>query len=129
MPPPPQTILIAEDELLVREAARMGLEDANYTVLLASNGDEALDIFVDQYENIDLVLLDVQMPGMNGDEALKQMQFIDPKVKVLFITGVIIDWEELGVVGIIQKPYAASELLRRVQEELGDSPQSLYART
>ncbi len=119
MSPTTKTILIAEDELLVREAARMGLEDANYTVLLASNGEEALEIFVHHYENIDLVLLDVQMPGMNGDEALSQMQFIDPAVKVMFVTGVIIDWEELGVTGIIQKPYATGELLRRVRELIG----------
>jgi len=111
-----KTILIAEDELLVREAARMALEDENYTVLLADNGDEAIEIFVDQYENIDLVLLDVQMPGMNGDDALEQMQFIDPDVTVIFVTGVIIDWEELGVAGIIQKPYGTDELLRRVRE-------------
>ncbi|MFT5089406.1 MAG: DNA-binding response OmpR family regulator [Planctomycetota bacterium] len=108
-------ILFAEDELLVREAARMALEDENYTVLLADNGDEAIGIFVDRYEDIDLVLLDVQMPGMNGDEALKQMQFIDPAVNVIFVTGVIIDWEELGVAGIIQKPYGTGELLRRVK--------------
>lgn len=124
MPQTSKTILLAEDELLVREAARMGLEDANYTVLLASNGDETLEIFVEQYENIDLVLLDVQMPGMNGDEALGQMQFIDPEVKVMFVTGVIIDWEELGVARIIQKPYASGELLRRVEELLADSQHS-----
>lgn len=109
-------ILLAEDELLVREAARMTLEDDNYTVLLADNGGEALEIFVDRYEEIDLVLLDVQMPGMNGDDALEQMQFIDPDVKVIFVTGVIIDWQELGVAGIIQKPYGSEELLRRVRE-------------
>ena len=86
-------ILLAEDELLVREAARMTLEDDNYTVLLADNGGEAIEIFVDRYEEIDLVLLDVQMPGMNGDYALEQMQFIDPDVKVIFVTGVIIDWQ------------------------------------
>lgn len=109
-------ILLAEDELLVREAARMTLEDDNYTVLLADNGGEAIEIFVDRYEEIDLVLLDVQMPGMNGDDALEQMQFIDPDVKVIFVTGVIIDWQELGVAGIIQKPYGSEELLRRVRE-------------
>lgn len=96
MPQTSKTILLAEDELLVREAARMGLEDANYTVLLASNGDEALG----------------------------QMQFIDPEVKVMFVTGVIIDWEELGVARIIQKPYASGELLRRVEELLADSQHS-----
>ena len=109
-------ILLAEDELLVREAARMTLEDDNYTVLLADNGGEAIEIFVDRYEEIDLVLLDVQMPCMNGDDALEQMQFIDPDVKVIFVTGVIIDWQELGVAGIIQKPYGSEELLRRVRE-------------
>ncbi|MFT7691429.1 MAG: DNA-binding response OmpR family regulator [Candidatus Latescibacterota bacterium] len=117
-------ILFAEDELLVREAARMALEDENYTVLLADNGDEAIGIFVDRYEDIDLVLLDVQMPGMNGDEALKQMQFIDPAVNVIFVTGVIIDWEELGVAGIIQKPYGTGELLRRVKGILTPPPTS-----
>lgn len=115
-------ILLAEDELLVREAARMALEDEHYTVLLADNGDEAIEIFVERYEEIDLILLDVQMPGMNGDDALEQMQFIDPNVKVIFVTGVLIDWEELGVAGIIQKPYDNNELLRRVREILALPP-------
>ena len=113
------TILIAEDELLTRMAARATLEDANYTVLEAGDGDKAVNIFFDHFQQIDLVLLDIQMPLLNGHEVLEKLRFVAPDVKVIFLTGVVMDWENLGVEGIIQKPYDSRVLLRKVQEVLG----------
>lgn len=113
------TILIAEDELLVSHAARLELEDAGYVVLDAADGDEAVEIFMDNYDEIDLVLLDMTMPLMNGDDALAQMRFIDPEIKVVLFTGIVVDWEELKVNGIIQKPFGTGEILSKVQELLG----------
>ena len=112
------TILIAEDELLTRMATRATLEDASYTVLEAGDGDEAVDVFFDNFAEIDLVVLDVQMPLLNGHEVLEKMRFVKPDVKVIFLTGVVMDWEDLGAEGIIQKPYDSRMMLRKVQEVL-----------
>ena len=109
------TILIAQDELLASHAAHLELEAAGYAVLDAADGDEAVEIFMDNYDRIDLVILDLTMPLMNGDDALVQMRFIDPEIKVVLVT----DWEELKVEGIIQKPFGSGEILSKVRELLG----------
>ncbi len=114
----PHTVLIVEDELLVREAISTVLEEESFKILLASNGDEAVEIFIEHYEEIDLVLLDMQMPGKNGDDALEEMQFIDPDIKVIFVTGVLVEWEALGAIGIIQKPFLVKEIVRTVRTAL-----------
>lgn len=59
------------------------------------------------------------MPLMNGDDALVQMRFIDPEIKVVLVTGIVADWEELKVEGIIQKPFGSGEILSKVRELLG----------
>ena len=74
---------------------------------------------MDNYDQIDLVLLDLTMPLMNGDDALVQMRFIDPEIKVVLVTGIVADWEELKVEGIIQKPFGSGEILSKVRELLG----------
>ncbi len=112
------TILIVEDELLVREAISTVLAEESFNILLASNGDEAVEIFIEHYEEIDLVLLDMQMPGKNGDDALEEMQFIDPDIKVIFVTGVLVEWEELGAIGVIQKPFLIREIITTVRKVL-----------
>ena len=61
------TILIAEDELLVSHAARLEFEDAGYTIMDAAEGDEAVEVFMNNYDQIDLVLLDMTMPVMNSE--------------------------------------------------------------
>lgn len=114
-----QTILIAEDEPLIRLSTRMVLEEANYTVFEAADGAEAVEVFFDHLGQIDLVLLDIQMPLLNGYDVLEKMRFVESDVKVLFLTAVVIDWENYDVEGIIQKPHDGRELLRKVREVLG----------
>ena len=113
------TILIAEDELLIRLAAQSVLEDAGHTVLEAGDGMRAVDLFYDHLSEIDLVLLDIQMPVLNGHEVLEKLRFVQQDIKVLFFTAVVMAWEEYGIDGIIQKPYSSHELLRKVEEVLG----------
>ena len=113
------TILLVEDEPLIRMAARAALEDAEYQVLEAGDGDEGVDVFFNHLGQIDLVLLDIQMPLLNGHEVLEKLRFVEPDVKVIFLTAVVIDWEDLGVAGIIQKPVDSRTLLRKVKAALG----------
>jgi len=113
-----QTILIVEDELLIKEFMIAVLKDEGYNVLETDCGDEAVQIFIDRYEDIDLVLLDMQMPDKNGAEVLEGLQFIDASVKAFFVSGVVVDWESLGAIGILQKPFQAKELAKAVRDIL-----------
>ena len=113
------TILLVEDEPLIRMAACAALEDADYQVLEAGDGNEGVDVFFDHLGQIDLVLLDIQMPLLNGYEVLEKLRFVEPDVKVIFLTAVVIDWEDWGVADIIQKPFDSRTLVRKVKEVLG----------
>ena len=86
------------------------LKDGN---LETDCGDEAVQIFIDRYEDINLVLLDMQMPDKNGAEVLS---FIDANVKAFFVSGVVVDWESLGAIGILQKPFQAKDLAKAVRD-------------
>ena len=55
---------------------------------------------------------------MNGDDALVQMRFVDPEIKVLLFTSIVVDWQELKVDGIIQKPFGSGEILDKVNKVL-----------
>ena len=55
---------------------------------------------------------------MNGDDALVQMRFVDPEIKVLLFTSIVVDWQELKVDGIIQKPFSSGEILDKVNKVL-----------
>ncbi len=82
-----ETILVAEDEVLIRDLLNDSLGDLGYRVLLAENGAEALAIFERDPDAIDLVILDVVMPKLSGPEALERMQAARRDVKALFISG------------------------------------------
>jgi CheY-like chemotaxis protein len=82
-----ETILVAEDEFLIRELLKDSLSDLGYTVLFAENGADAAEIFARDPSAIDLVILDVVMPKLSGPEALMSMQAVKPDVRALFISG------------------------------------------
>ena len=80
-----KTLLVVDDEESIRILYQAEFEDDGYRVLLAENGEEAVKIFWD--DKPDLVILDIQMPGMNGLEALRQMKSIDAAVPVILCTA------------------------------------------
>ena len=88
------------------------LEDEGYAVSETDCGDDAVGIFIECYEDIDPALLDMQISDMNGAEALELIQFIDAEVKAFFVSGVVVDWESLGVLGILQKPFQTIDLAK-----------------
>ena len=75
---------MADDDPLVREAAVITLEDAGYETIVATDGREAVELFRRSPKTIDLLLLDVAMPALNGHEAYREIAAIAPKVPVLF---------------------------------------------
>jgi signal transduction histidine kinase len=127
-----ETILVADDEETLQHLSRNILEGLGYTVLLAKNGEEVLDIYKANCERIDLLLLDVVMPRMGGIEAYKQIGELGTEVPIIFMTGYSFETiqsqfikqnelkKELTPV-VIQKPYTLDGLGRKVREVLDKS--------
>jgi PAS domain S-box-containing protein len=116
-------ILVAEDEDQVRTQVQRILERAGYTVLSAPNGVKAVEIFREHHARVDLVLLDVVMPELDGWQAFLQMEALAPGVKVLFTTGYAAsvlpsDFASYGA-RLISKPYKRERLLAEVRDIIG----------
>lgn len=117
-------VLVVDDEEIVRETARLLLESLGYRVFLAAHGEAGIEQFVAHQEAIDVVLLDMIMPRMNGRECFEKLRRVDPGVRVLMSSGftpeaVERDSVTSGVTGFLKKPYRMSELgaaLRAVLE-------------
>lgn len=116
-PPEPAgyTVLVVDDEAPVREAVMDVLSLEGIQVLAAADGQMALDIFSERASEIDLVLLDLSMPGLSGDETLRRMRELDSTVPVILSSGY--DKRDLrhrfstrDLTGFIQKPYTAKRL-------------------
>ena len=119
-----ETVLLVDDEDTIREVGGELLESMGYRVLLAGNGEQAIDIYRDNQEDIDVVLLDMVMPSMGGGEAYDRLKEIDPQVKVLLSSGFSIDGEATKILargcdGFIQKPFTMRDLAGRIKQVLG----------
>ena len=115
------TILLAEDEPLLRELGQTILSQAGYTILTAPNA-EALKTFVAEHAGkIDLLLTDVVMPGMSGPELVRLVRARWPEVRVLYMSGYADDEiEDLDRdAGFLQKPFTPTELTAKIAEMLG----------
>jgi len=123
-----ETVLLVDDERPLRDLGEKVLTSFGYTVLTASGCREALETFRKEGERIDLVILDMIMPGLGGKECLRQLLERDPGARVLLSTGFSgRDSEEeivaLGGRGLIHKPYTVNVLLREVRSVLdGEGP-------
>jgi len=118
-----ETILLVEDEHDLRKMAAQALELSNYTVIEASCGEEALEIFSDAARNVDLLLTDVIMPGIGGGELVKRATQIRPALRVLYMSGytddsVVRHGVSDSEVAFLQKPFTLDTLSRRVREVL-----------
>ncbi len=127
-PPAPQLdrralVLVIDDERAVRQVTAVSLESAGLSVLVAASGREGVEIFEAKHRDIDLVLLDLTMPDMNGEQTLRALQAIQAKVQVLVMTGYAEDdvHERFGpneLAGFLAKPFARDELLGTVDSAL-----------
>ncbi len=118
-----EVILIVDDEAAIRDLARDTLGSFGYKVLSAENGAEAVDIYRERKDEINLVILDMVMPKMGGREAFLKLRELNPDVKALLSTGYsqVGKAQEIlddGVRGFIQKPYQISALLSTVRSVL-----------
>lgn len=118
-----ETILVVDDEPHVRTVLKSMLEYLGYEVLLASDGAEATEIMRSRGKDIDLVLLDIIMPEMGGEEAFRNIKNIQPDVSVIISTGYAHDQTlsnllQQGADALIRKPYAVGTISRVVREAL-----------
>lgn len=118
-----ETVLLVEDEDVLRELTRHILSSCGYTVLLAANGEEALSIFDKNKEKIALLLTDVVMPGMGGRKLSEQITAASPKIKTIYMSGYTDDAVvRHGIlhdkVSFLQKPFLPLDLARKVYEVL-----------
>jgi signal transduction histidine kinase/CheY-like chemotaxis protein len=123
MPTGHETVLLVEDEASVRELGQRVLKRLGYRVLVAANGGEAFMIAEKHSDDIDLLMTDVIMPGMNGHELAQRLRTIHPEMKVLFTSGytedVIVHHGVLEKeIEFIGKPYNIGSLARKLREVL-----------
>ncbi len=118
-----ELILIVDDEPSIREVARTIFEDHNYQTIAASSGAEAIDIYTARHQEIQVVLMDMMMPSMDGLTSAGIMQQIDSNVKIIISSGLVSSSEvaplpNMGVRAFLSKPYTAQELLDTLQQVL-----------
>ena len=101
------------------------LEALGYLVLVAANGREALKIYKENKDEIDLVILDMIMPDMGGGETFDHLREIKPDIKVILTSGYSLNGEASGIMargcrGFIQKPSSIAVLSQKIREALGE---------
>ena len=114
-----QRILVVDDDVMNLKRTKLILEK-HYDLILAKSGEEALDKL--KGESIDLVLLDIAMPGMNGIETFKHMKEDGVEVPVIFLTASgdeddVVAAISLGAVNYLKKPFLPKDLLERIAKE------------
>jgi two-component system, cell cycle sensor histidine kinase and response regulator CckA len=118
-----ETILLVDDEEIIINAVSRMMIHLGYTVLTARSGQEALEIYRSRREDIDLVILDLIMPGISGESAFDQLKEIDPEIDVLLASGYSAEGQtqailQRGCRGFIQKPFTLGQLSWKLDEIL-----------
>jgi len=120
-----ETVLLVDDEEMITEIVKKLLESLGYTVLPARNGLEAIETYQEHLESIDIVILDMIMPGMSGGETFDRLKEINPDIRVILSSGYSMDGQakdilERGCHGFIQKPIKVADLSQKLREVLDD---------
>ncbi|MCD6296185.1 MAG: response regulator [Deltaproteobacteria bacterium] len=123
MPGGTETILLVDDEETILAVGKDMLQRFGYKTITAQSGEKAVEIFGREKGHIDLVILDVGMPGIGGHKCMKKLFEIDPKVKVVISSGYSANGKvretlESGAAGFIGKPYLLTDMLKRVRQIL-----------
>ncbi|HRW65885.1 MAG TPA: response regulator [Candidatus Competibacter sp.] len=119
------TILLVDDEESVRTLGTRMLERIGFKVLIAADGQEALDIYRKRRDEIALILLDLTMPQMDGEETLHELRRIDAKVRVVISSGyteaeIAPQFAGKPLFGFLQKPYTLNALTQCLRDAMGD---------
>jgi CheY-like chemotaxis protein len=122
-----ETLLIVDDEEMLVELLHRLVERHGYKALSAVSGKQALQLFEENRERIDLVITDLMMPEMDGKQLAKELLRRDPNVRILISTGYsepsdISFLLDAGARGVVMKPYQADRLLAAIHSALGAEP-------
>jgi DNA-binding NtrC family response regulator len=120
-----ESILLIDDEKIILEVGKNMLERMGYSVFVANRGEEAIDIIKAHGDTIDLVILDLIMPDMDGTVTFKRVRELYPRMTVLMSSGYAINDKiktlmREGCNGFIQKPYSISALSQKVHQILNE---------
>jgi CheY-like chemotaxis protein len=123
-----ESILIVDDEEAILQIAKESLTDHGYSVLLAGSGEKALEIFKQKQRAIDLIIMDLGMPGIGGHKTMVELLKLNPRVKVIIASGYSADSQvkealAAGAAGFVGKPYKLNDLLRKIRWVLDNSDQ------
>ncbi|VAX19427.1 Chemotaxis protein methyltransferase CheR [hydrothermal vent metagenome] len=118
-----KTVLVVDDDSHVLDATIRMLKKAGYNVIPAHDGGEAISVFRDQHKNIDLVLMDVNMPVLRGEDAFEQMCEIQSTARVILTSGYSVKeassrFKDAPPAGFIQKPYTYKDLVNKLKQVL-----------
>jgi PAS domain S-box-containing protein len=114
-------VMVVDDEEVVRRTVKTALQRYGYSVLVAENGQDAIDLYREVHERLSAVVLDMTMPVMGGEEALRHLKDIDASVPVILSSGfneveAIRRFTGKGLAGFIQKPYTARSLAAKLKD-------------
>ncbi len=118
-------VLIADDEGGLRGVLGVALRQEGFAVWLAASGREALDLYRSHREAIDMVLLDVLMPGLDGPETLAALQELNPQIRCCFMSGDLGGFtggglRHLGAAAVLQKPFLLTEVAQVLRQLAND---------
>ncbi len=118
-----ETILLVDDEAIIIEVTSEILEELGYRVLIAENGEEAVRLYEANRDQVDLVILDMIMPGIGGAQVYEQLKRLNPDVSVILSSGYSINSEamsvmEKGIRFFLQKPFTVTDLSAMVRDAL-----------
>jgi len=117
-----ETILVVDDEPLIRQMTTVVLRQRGFRVLEAADGIQAVAKYRNEKDHIDLIILDLTMPKLSGQEAFRQLRQINPQVAVLFASGYttehITEEEQSQILGFVKKPFRPHDLVKTVHGAL-----------
>ena len=118
---PLRTILIADDDVELRDVVIAILNERGYTVLTASDGYEALRVLVER--SVDLLITDVKMPGISGYELARQAKLMRPNLHVIYLSGRVSGPDRTGPIygTLVSKPIRAGNLLELIEHETAEA--------
>ena len=117
----PFHVLVVDDERVVRRALQRILERDGYVVSLAECGQEAIDLYTARWKELDVVVLDVMMPDVDGREVLQRMRALNPAVRAILSSGFTVESDpSLSVPGtwLLQKPYTPDQVRAALTDSL-----------
>ena len=120
---PPETVLIVDDEAIVRNITNKLLRRFGYQVLMASDGNEAIRIYESKHQDIDVILLDLNMPSLNGRSTVENIRKINPFANIIVSSGFLQEQQvkhlqARGIEYFLEKPFHPDDLLKIIRSSV-----------